>query len=104
MATQALTRGMSVIAAPRRFAPEVLNTFQSWLETAPDEALFRANPLDYAKAHGLSETEAVELFLYATNAGLMTFSWGMLCGMCGGFIETATAVRALEKGARCHLC
>ncbi len=58
------------------------------VETDPDLALNRINPLAYAKAHGLNEERTIAGFVHAARLGLFDMSWNMLCPSCGGVIET----------------
>ncbi|MFO0595423.1 MAG: DUF5939 domain-containing protein [Myxococcaceae bacterium] len=52
---------------------------------APDEwACLRMNPLAFATAHGLGESESIDLFLHATRAGLLEMRFNTLCPGCGG--------------------
>jgi len=51
-----------------------LQSAQSWkslIRSAPDEALFRINPIPLAVERGVAENEAINLFLHATLAGLV---------------------------------
>jgi len=51
-----------------------LQSAKSWkslIRSAPDEALFRINPIPLAVERGVAENEAINLFLHATLAGLV---------------------------------
>lgn len=53
------------------------------LRSADDWACFRVNPLAFGAARGLSGREAIDLFLYATRAGLLELRFNLICPGCG---------------------
>jgi class 3 adenylate cyclase len=83
---------------------DCLSQFESFLSHAPDEALYRMNPLGYAAKQGVSEAEAVDLFLRATHAGILDFSWGVLCPGCLSFLTTRTGLKSLQDDKWCNFC
>lgn len=94
---------LALLRASARFSPEVVQDLATFLAGAPEEELFRMNPLRYAARHQLPERLAVDLFLHATNAGLLDFTWGVLCPACGAFLITPAALRALAR-RNCSMC
>ncbi len=100
----ALKSRLELVRAQAAFRPETLDRFAHFLETAPEEALFRMSPLGFAAANGVPEHEAVDLFLRATHAGLLEFTWGVLCPGCGAFLTTPAALRSLKRERTCQLC
>jgi class 3 adenylate cyclase len=87
-----------------RFDAAVVGSLARYLAEAPDERLFRMNPYQYAKETGTPERVAVDLFLHATHAGVVEFSWGVLCPACGSFVTTDHALRALNEDRICAIC
>ncbi len=86
------------------FTAAVVNRFARYLRTAPDERLYRMSPLRCASELGLAEPETISLFLHAVHAGILDFSWGVLCPMCASFITTAGGLRSLKEDRRCAFC
>ena len=84
--------------------PSVVSTFAAMLTSADDAALFRMNPLRYAHDHPLSELEAIELFLRATQAGVLTMHWGIVCPMCGDVVRSFATLGKVESHFTCRLC
>ncbi|MBX5481570.1 MAG: adenylate/guanylate cyclase domain-containing protein [Myxococcaceae bacterium] len=99
-----LQRASEFLRGTLYFEPAVVDDFVHFLSSAPEEALFRMNPIRYGREHGLEERVAIDLFLYATHAGLIEFTWGILCPYCRGFLTTPGALRALKGGRHCALC
>jgi class 3 adenylate cyclase len=84
--------------------PQILDEFAAFVMGAPDEQLFRTNPYRFAEMTGISERRAVDLFLYATHAGIFEFSWGVLCPGCASFITSPGGLRTLETHGLCTMC
>jgi class 3 adenylate cyclase len=104
MASAALTSRIELLQSQYSFRPGVLEAFARFLDSAPEEALFRMSPLRYAAAHALSEHEGIDLFLRATRIGLLEFTWGVLCPACAAFLATPAALRSLRQENRCQMC
>ncbi len=100
----ALENRLEVLRSHPRFSPETVDRFARFVQTAPEEALFRTSPLHFAAAAGVPENEAIDLFLRATHAGILEFTWGVLCPACGSFLTTPAALRSLQRERDCQLC
>jgi class 3 adenylate cyclase len=83
---------------------DIIEEFAQFIGTGPEEYLFRTNPYRYAAATGLSERRALDLFLYATHAGILEFNWGMLCPGCAAFITSPGGLRSIQSETRCNMC
>lgn len=99
-----LTSRLDVIRATDRFDAQTINNFADFIASAPDEELFRMSPLRYAERAKLSKETAIDLFLYATHAGILNFNWGVICPSCGAFITAPSGLRWLNAEKRCTLC
>jgi class 3 adenylate cyclase len=104
MSSSALATRLELLRAQATLRPGTLDRFAHILETAPEEALFRMSPLRFAAEAQVPENEAVDLFLRATHAGMLEFTWGVLCPGCGAFLATPAALRSLQRERRCQLC
>lgn len=104
MEKTALAERLEIVKQRGKFSDGVVAKLADHIEQAPDEALFRMNPLRFARKHGIPQRAAVDLFLQATHAGVLDFSWGVLCPWCHAFLNTAPMVRALQARRRCGLC
>lgn len=102
--TSLLNTRLDAVQSAGRFEPAVLAAFAAHLESAPEDALFRMSPLQYAREQGIEERTATELFLHATQAGLLEFAWGVVCPGCLGFLTTHSALKALSEDRLCRLC
>ena len=104
MATLTLQSRLAAVKNAGRFDAAIVGRLARYLAEAPDEKLFRMNPYRYAAETGTPERVAVDLFLHATHAGVVEFSWGVLCPACGSFVTTDHALRALNEDRICAIC
>ncbi len=104
MTSSALGRGLEVLRASGKIDYADVARLGKFLMEAEEEALFRMSPVRYAEQHGMTERDAIELFLVATHAGLMEFTWGLLCPACRAFLSTPSALRGFGKNGACRLC
>jgi len=86
------------------FPDRVADRFAKFIDSASEEMLFRMSPLRAARQIGISEREAVNLFLHAAHVGILDFSWGVLCPMCASFLTTAGGLRSLRDDKHCQFC
>src|SRR5262249_26276539 len=104
MTTANLQSRLAAVQDAGRFDAAVVGAFARYIAEAPDEKLFRMNPYRYAAGTGIPEPEAGDLVLQAPAAGVVEFSWGVLCPVCGSFITTDHALRALNDERTCAIC
>jgi class 3 adenylate cyclase len=99
-----LDERLAVIEKARSWSPRVVSKLELLLHTDDDAALCRVNPLSFAAERGLSEREAIDLFLHAAKAGLFTMGWHLLCPACGMAVESFDTLRAIHMHSYCALC
>jgi class 3 adenylate cyclase len=88
----------------RAWSPRVVSKLESFLRTGDDWAVFRTNAYAFAAERGISEEEAVDLFLLAAKVGLVQMSWSLLCGGCGAAVESFSTLRHVSSVFHCALC
>jgi len=64
-----LDEKLAQLEEARNWSSRVISKLETAIRTADDYALFRVNPLQYAKEKGMAEAEAIDLFLHAAKAG-----------------------------------
>lgn len=95
---------LSELAAVKSWDPHVLSTLETTIRTADDYDLFRINPIRYGGAAGLSDADAIELFVHASKVGLFEMDWQLLCAYCP---QIAGSFRELDKvhpRFQCEFC
>src|SRR5690606_34883535 len=76
---RALDGRLARLEAARPWSPRVISRLEALIRTAEDDALFRVNPLAFARQWDLDQSEAIDLFLHAAAAGLFEMDWLLIC-------------------------
>src|SRR5918994_1310736 len=92
------------LEAARVWSPRVVSRLEALIRTDDDAALFRVNPFTFARQWHLDESEAVDLFLHATAAGLFEMDWLLICPRCACAVESFARLRAVLRRFRCPEC
>lgn len=95
---------LQTLARTGRFPGSVVAALGDFLQGAPEEDVHRINPLEYGERAGLSERDAIDLFVHAARHGLCEFSWDVICPKCGAILRSAQALRNLEHLSHCATC
>src|SRR5687768_12377003 len=99
-----LDERLGALEAARSWSPRIVAKLEGHIRSADDEALFRINPLTFAKEKNLAEDEAIGLFLYAVSCGLFTMNWQLLCPKCSCVVESFASLVRVQNRYRCQLC
>ncbi len=99
-----LENRLARLESAKAWTPRVVSRLEMLLRTAPDEGVFRINPIRFAAERGVAETEAIDLFLHATLAGLVEMDWLLYCPLCSDVIANFRSLRGVENHYHCHLC
>ncbi|OIR13406.1 adenylate and guanylate cyclase catalytic domain protein [mine drainage metagenome] len=84
--------------------PELVGRLLSRVLEADDLALVRMRPYAVADEWGADRRRVLTLFLNATRAGLLDFSWDILCPMCRGAKSTNASLSSLPATVHCDAC
>src|SRR3954466_11576617 len=104
MTTAILQSRFAAMKNAGQFDAQVVGGLARYIAEAPDEKLFRMNPYRYAAETGITERDAVALFLPAAHAGVVEFSLGVPCPSCGSLITTRHGLRALNQERVWAIC
>jgi len=99
-----LDERLAELEEARAWSPRVISKLEAHIRSAEDEALFRINPLSFAADKHISESEAVDLFLYATKAGLFVMDWLLLCLSCACVVESFRSLKGVHNHYHCNIC
>ena len=86
------------------WSPRVISKLEAFIRTADDYTLFRVNPIQYAIEKGMTENEAIDLFLHATKIGLFDLEWHLICACCGEVFSSLRTIGNLHTHFVCHVC
>ena len=99
-----LEERLGKLEAARPWSPRVVSRLETLLRSDDETAVFRINPIRFAAEKGVSEAEAIDLFLHGTVAGLFEMDWLLLCPMCSDIVDSFRSLSALHQHYHCHLC
>jgi class 3 adenylate cyclase len=99
-----LDERLARLEAARPWSPRVVSRLEALIRTGDDAALFRVNPFTFASQWDLAESEAIDLFLHATAAGLFEMDWLLICPRCACAVESFARLRAVLRRFRCPEC
>src|SRR5262245_10116475 len=99
-----LDERLAALEKARGWSPRVVSKLESHIRSGDDDALFRVNPLAFAADKHISENEAVDLFLYATKAGLFGMDWLLLCRPCACVVESFRSLKGVHNHYHCNIC
>jgi len=88
----------------RTWSPRLISKLETFIRTADDAALFRLDPVHYAAEKGVSEGEAIDLFLYSAKLGLFEMEWHMVCACCGHVFQNLRGMGDLHAHFVCNIC
>lgn len=93
--------------ALRRLQPEaraLVDALVERLEAAPDDAVARLRPYEFAAEQQAERAACLDLFLAATDEGLLELSFDLLCPSCRTASHRVPSLAEVESHAHCALC
>jgi class 3 adenylate cyclase len=102
--TTFLDKALTELESVRRWTPRTISKLEALMNTPDPWALYRVNPLTFAKERGISETESIDLFLYATHIGLFQMEWRLLCPICSDTVSSCRSMSVIQSKCFCQLC
>ena len=95
---------LAELATARSWSPGAVSGVEVLIRGGDDTDLFRVNAIAYAAPAGLSEAEAIDLFLYATKAGLFDMDWSVVCAGCGSTNKSVRRLEQVDPHFACDVC
>ena len=93
----------TLVAEARQPEPLVAK-LQEFILSADDLAAARIRPYALADEWRASRRETLHLFLHATRAGLLDFSWDLVCPHCRGAKPGQSSLGTVTAQAHCDSC
>ena len=88
----------------RSWSPRVIAKLEHLIHVHDDYALFRVNPIQFATEKGITEPEAIDLFLYSARLGLFEMEWHLVCATCGNVVDSFRNMLKLHSTYVCNQC
>jgi hypothetical protein len=95
---------MTEIEQARAWSPRTISKFETLIRSGDDLALYRLNPLAFARDRAIAEAECIDLFLHAARSGLLEMNWDVVCPQSGMVLDSFGALRTLKTHYVCGLC
>lgn len=102
-ATRLASIGQALIAAAAQ-PVSLVTRLQDFIANADDLALTRIRPYLMADQWGVDRRATLHLFLHATRAGLLDFSWDLVCPHCRGAKARTATLATVQAQAHCDSC
>ena len=85
--------------------PAVAAALERWTTEGSDEDVVHIDALQFAKRHGLDETDVIDGFVHAAKVGLYEMTWNLVCPGCGGILEGGKNLKSVRKETYgCSMC
>ena len=101
---QLVDEKLTKLEEARSWSSRVISKLETTIRAADDFALFRINPLRFAKEKGMAENEAIDLFLYAAKFGLFEMNWQLVCPVCCSVVESLRDLGGVHAHMVCNIC
>lgn len=95
---------IELMAAQEHYSAGLLNRFSDFIANADDWDLYRINPYRLAEILGYGEHEVLELMIHGARAGLLDFTWSMVCPSCGEIQNNDHSLDNLSREFHCEVC
>ncbi len=99
-----LDKALTELETARRWSPRTISKLEALINSADPWALYRVNPLTFAKERGIAEAESIDLFLHATHLGLFAMEWRLICPVCSDTVSSCRSMTTLQSKCFCQLC
>lgn len=95
--------GQALVAEAGQSAA-LVDQLRIFISTADDLAAARIRPYALADEWRTGRPETLKLFLHATRAGLLDFSWDLVCPHCRGAKASQSTLSTVKATAHCDSC
>ncbi|MEN9834812.1 MAG: hypothetical protein RL011_1005 [Pseudomonadota bacterium] len=99
-----LDEAMTRLRDSGAFDADLLARLETFICTADDAMLHRMNPMVVASELGVTPSEATQLYLQCSKAGLFTLHWGLVCPHCGDVVQSVNALGKVSSHFECRIC
>ncbi len=84
--------------------PDLVDALVHTIRTESDEAVTSIQPYRWAFDHEFTKQQAVRLFLFANEAGVLDYEWSLMCPNCRVAKDHASVLKDVKKTVHCDLC
>ncbi|HET9870445.1 MAG TPA: DUF5939 domain-containing protein [bacterium] len=103
-AAQARLQAIGRALVEKGVAPALAKKLVQFVETTPDEDIYRIRIKPLARDWHFSQKEVLTAFLVGTREGLFKLTWDVICPHCRGVRNEVTTLGELPKRGTCEAC
>jgi class 3 adenylate cyclase len=92
------------LVAEARQPPALVERLSDYVTGADDLSVSKIRPYALADAWGTDRRATLDLFLHATRAGMLDFSWQVLCPHCRGSKPGRSDLSGIQAEEHCDSC
>jgi adenylate cyclase len=94
----------SKLVAEARQPEPLVELLSAYVSSADELSVSKMRPYAIADAWSADRRETLDLFLHATRAGMLDFSWEVLCPHCRGSKQALGDLSGVSSEAHCDTC
>ncbi len=91
-------------ADKRDLSEHLVERLVDFIANADDLEVSRIRPYKLADDWNAPRRNVLEIFLYATRAGLLDFQWDLLCPLCRGATQSGKSLKDIDAHLHCGTC
>ncbi|MCC7507920.1 MAG: adenylate/guanylate cyclase domain-containing protein [Planctomycetes bacterium] len=99
-----LDSALAQLEGVRRWTPRTISKLEALIHSDDPWAIYRVDPVTFAAEKGITEQEAIDLFLHATHQGLFHMEWRLLCPQCTDTVSSCRTMSTVTSRCFCQLC
>ena len=88
----------------RELCEHIVERLGDYIAHADDLEVSRIRPYKLADEWNVPRRDVLEIFLYATRAGLLDFQWDLLCPLCRGPKQSGQSLKDIASQLHCATC
>ncbi|MAP93110.1 adenylate/guanylate cyclase domain-containing protein [Candidatus Poribacteria bacterium] len=102
--TGLLKENLKTLQNSRSWSDGLVDKLEEFISNSDDYDLFRVNPLRFSIENDISESDGIDLFLWASKLNLFEMNWELLCPACGDHIQSFRHLNTMQDKIFCSLC
>ena len=102
--TGLLKENLKILQNSRHWSTGLVDKLEGFISNSDDYDLFRVNPLRFSIENDISESDGIDLFLWASKLNLFEMNWELLCPACGDHIQNFRHLNTMQDKIFCSLC
>ncbi|MBX3459170.1 MAG: adenylate/guanylate cyclase domain-containing protein [Planctomycetes bacterium] len=99
-----LDNALAQLEGVRRWTPRTISKLEALISSDDPWDVYRVDPPTFAAEKGISEQEAIDLFLHASHLGVFHMEWRLVCPLCTDTVSSCKSMSTVRSRCYCQLC